>query len=431
MRILRLAAVLAVLGIFCCGTAIAQELPQLGLYQPEPAKRTSFGEFGSYYSQGDVPSPSDEPRPPGGPPSAPGDYANNSCCDDGCNDCCGCGCYLFGPDEAMKLFCESDCTGITAGGWISFGYHDEQTPLSAAHGDGLAFNDVPGRLNNHQSWLYIEKVADTERCCWDWGFRADILYGTDAQKTQAFGGTGWDNDWDHGVYGWAIPQAYVEVARGDLSVKVGHFYTLVGYEVVQATGNFFYSHSLTMFNTEPFTHTGVLASYASSDCLTVHAGWTAGWDTGFENFNDGSSFLGGFSYQICDDISFTYIVTAGNFGARGDNAYSHSLLLDVTLTEKLNYVLQSDVLRVTNIDGQKEDDVGINQYLIYWHNDCVGVAARLEWWKDEGVSHYEATYGVNVRPHANLTIRPEVRHDWQPGNAFDVTTFGIDAILTF
>ena len=67
---------------------------------------------------------------------------------------------------------------------------------------------------------------------------------------------------DNGIYGWAMPQAYGEVGYGDWSVKVGHFFTPVGYEVVPATGNFFYSHSLTLFNSEPFTHTGVLGTYS-------------------------------------------------------------------------------------------------------------------------------------------------------------------------
>ena len=71
---------------------------------------------------------------------------------------------------------------------------------------------------------------------------------------------------DHGPYGWAMPQAYFEVAYGNWSVKAGHFYTIVGYEVIPATGNFFYSHSLTMFNTEPFTHTGVLADRHTKRC---------------------------------------------------------------------------------------------------------------------------------------------------------------------
>ena len=117
------------------------------------------------------------------------------------------------------------------------GLHDGQTPLSTQHGDGLAFNDVPDRFNMHQMWMYAAKEADGSRGL-DWGFRADMMYGTDAQKTQAFGqNRGWDTDWDHGVYGWALPQAYVELASGDFSVIAGHFYTIVGYEVVPAPDN--------------------------------------------------------------------------------------------------------------------------------------------------------------------------------------------------
>ena len=46
-----------------------------------------------------------------------------------------------------------------------------------------------------------------------------MIYGTDAQKTQAFGNPGagvrnfgtYDASLDHGEYGWAMPQAYGEV----------------------------------------------------------------------------------------------------------------------------------------------------------------------------------------------------------------------------
>ena len=133
----------------------------------------------------------------------------------------------------------------------------------------------------------------------DWGYRGDLLYGVDAQKTQAFGNNSgsWDNSFDNGVYGWAIPQAYAEVAYGDWSVKVGHFFTIIGYEVVPDVGNFFYSHSYTMFNSEPFTHTGILGAYSANDCTTVYAGWTLGWDTGFDQYDGGSNWLGGISVQ--------------------------------------------------------------------------------------------------------------------------------------
>lgn len=353
----------------------------------------------------------------------------------------GCSCYLWGPDEPFSLYSGDNGHGITAGGWTQFGYHNQQTPLSTAINDGLSFNDHKDRLNLHQQWLWVEKALSGDECSWDWGFRMDFMYGFDASKTQAFGGLGWDNDptWDRGGgYGYAIPQLYGEIGKGPLSVKFGHFYTLVGYEVVTAPGNFFYSHALTMFNTEPFTHSGVVGTYGMSDDLEVYGGWTLGWDTGFEGFNDGNSWLGGFSYNVTDDVTFTYISTAGNFGARGKDAYSHSVVLDVTLTEKLNYVFQSDLLSIGDLSVDPtqpreahDDDVGINQYLFYSYNDCLGFGGRMEWWKDDGHSHYAVTGGINYRPHANFILRPEIRHDWQPFANFDVTTFGMDAILTY
>src|SRR5690606_37618183 len=108
-------------------------------------------------------------------------------------------------------------------------------------------------------------------------------------KMQSFGNPGadgrnrgrWDASLDHGKYGWALPQAYIEYAKNDWTVKVGHFFTPLGYEVIPSVGNFFYSHSLTMFNSEPFTHTGVLSTWSGIDDITIYAGWTAGWDTGF------------------------------------------------------------------------------------------------------------------------------------------------------
>ena len=130
-----------------------------------------------------------------------------------------------------------------------------------------AFDDYPDHLNLDQAWVYFEKIAEADACSADWGYRFDMVYGVDAQKTQAFGNDDnvWDVSFDNGSYGWAMPQAYAEVGFGDWSVKVGHFFTLVGYEVIPATGNFFYSHSYTMFNSEPFTHTGVLGTYTASD----------------------------------------------------------------------------------------------------------------------------------------------------------------------
>ena len=363
-----------------------------------------------------------------------------SCDSCGCGDGCGlglCDCNL-GEAWTLSRAIHGDCDHcISVGGWFSAGYHSESNGL---------FNDRPNEFALHQGWIYAEKAATCES---PFGFRADFMYGIDAADTQAFGnppGTwDFDNGWDNGAYGWALPQLYGEVALSDTwSVKAGHFYTLVGYEVVTAPDNFFYSHAMTMYNSEPFTHTGVLATGAINDTLTVYAGWTAGWDTGFDQFNDGSSWLGGFSLNLSDSAAFTYISTAGNLGARGEDAYSHSLVLDMNVSDNLNWVVQSDVLRV---ESTGEDNFGINQYLLYSVNDCLGLGARMEWWKADNItgyaphnavlpadgsfSYYAATFGANIRTHANLLFRPEVRVDWSPAADYDETYFGVDAIVTF
>ena len=172
----------------------------------------------------------------------------------GCDSGCGCndGCCLFGDcclgDAWTLKSCYDPCaSAITRSAAGSRSATTTTTTGSVVlRPAAWTFNDVPDHLNLDQAWVYAEKVAEADACSAGWGYRFDMLYGVDAQKTQAFGNDDgiWDNSFDNGVYGWAIPQAYGEVAYGDWSVKVGHFFTIIGYEVVPATGNFFYSHSL-------------------------------------------------------------------------------------------------------------------------------------------------------------------------------------------
>ena len=372
-----------------------------------------------------------------------------------CNGCgtgsrigskCGGGLRECNLGEPWRLFKQrSDEPRYNFGGWFQGGYASQANDL---------FLDNEDRFNLHQAWFYAEKIARPgSNGELGFGWRFDGMYGTDADDTQAFGNTqdaagnprGFDNTFGRGAgYGWAIPQVYAEVAAEDWSVKVGHFYTLIGYEVVTAPDNFFFSHSITLFNSEPFTHTGAIGTYNASDDLTLYGGWTLGWDTGFDQFADGSSFLGGFSTSLAENSALTYITTIGDFGARGREAYNHSIVVDTQLSDKLNWVVQSDLLRVGSTG---EDNFGINQYLLYNVNDCFGVGTRVEWWKGDSLtgyaphggvlpatgshSYYAATFGANWKPQANLTFRPEYRYDWSPALGYDVGYFGIDMIATY
>jgi len=373
------------------------------------------------------------------------------CCDSGC-DCgdscdCGSGCggggLLSGIGGGwLEGFSLAGTTGISAfdvGGWTQFGWTDDAVPLSAQGSNGTlgSFLDSPDRFNLHQQYFWLGKEADGSNGL-DLGFRADFIYGVDAQKTQAFGNPGneFDNNFDHGVYGWAIPQLYGEVAMNDLSVKIGHFYTLVGYETVTSPDNFFFSHSLTSFNSEPFTHTGVLGTYSGFENMTVYGGWTLGWDTGFTNANSGNSWIGGFSAPLGGDITLTYINTYGNFGLRGgagqNDSYSHSIVIDAPLTDTVSYVFQSDMVDTDSVAGTVgNDQIGINQYLFYKYSDVLTFGSRVEWWKSDGVSNYAYTSGVNIQLLDNLVLRPESRQDWSPAAGTSFENIAVDMILTY
>jgi hypothetical protein len=340
-----------------------------------------------------------------------------------------------GWDVSDEILAED--SNIDFGGWVQFGYTSNSTGLF--NSNGRKNNQELNGFNNHQTWLYLEKSLDTEGG-FDWGGRFDAMYGIDAGDTQSFGNSTdkWDfeNGFDHGIYGFAFPQLYLELGYEDFSIKGGHFYTLVGYEVVTAPDNFFFSHAFTMYNSEPFTHTGFVATYSGFDKIELYGGWTAGWDTGFDRKDEGSSFLGGASISPIDEVTFIYIATAGDFGAIG-TGYSHSIVVDTTplarfdFMSDLNYVIQSDVLTTNN-------SVGINQYLFYPLFDEIGLGVRGEWWRTEKENYGGLTGGVNIALLPNLMVRPEGRYQWGPSGDDNVAglphgkgIFGIDMILTF
>jgi hypothetical protein len=428
------------LAALACGEPVALAAPVVG------ATPAAF-EYDDYYRQGDefLVSTPIAATPVG---VATGDCCESAGCADGCcGDACGAGVGgrggLLGTVEGLSLasLIGAQGTGWDVGGWTEGVYMDNNVPLSQSYNDLLSFDDVPDHFHIGQQWFYLGRVADGSGGL-GLGGRFDVVYGTDAQKTQAFGNPGagvrnqgtFDASWDHGEYGWAIPQLYGEIASGDLSVKVGHFFTPIGYEVIPVTGNFFRSHSYTMFNSEPFTHTGALGTYTGYENLTLYGGWALGWDTGFDQLNQGNIAIGGFAYQLAQSVTFTYMNTYGNFGWRDggdDNSYSHSMVLSVGLTDNLQYIAQSDVVDTSNPGVSQYDTVGLNQYLIYKINDLVSTGGRIEWWKADGVSFYEATGGFNFHVHNNLVIRPEIRQDWAPGIGLDEDTALVDAILTY
>lgn len=397
---------------------------------------------------------------------------SGDCGGTGCSSGCGCAGGLGGCSGGIGGCGCGDglFSNIDVGGWVAWGWYDNSHGLSEYSPGGntpLGFNNISGEPVLNQAWVYMGKEAETGKG-FDWGFRCDFMFGADGPDTSAFGDGSWDTSWTtSGQYAFAMPQLYGEVALGDTLVKFGHFFTIIGYEVVQAPDNFFYSHVYTMFYNEPFTHTGVLAQRSFlDDDITLYGGWTAGWDTGFDNRNDGSVFLGGIGMQLTEKTAVTYATVIGDpgDGPTTTDAYMHSLVFDTAITDKLNHVLQADFQTRTPdpAAGDAFKQYGIVNYLLRQVTDCLGVGLRYEWFYvgenagpplgpatlTPGVHYHAWTLGANYKPRENIIIKPEIRGDYidfdgmiggvpisggpfDRGTARSQFTYGLQSILTY
>lgn len=387
---------------------------------------------------------------------APG--ACSSSCDIGCGSTsCDDACDSAGSNQ-WKLI-QRPIGGFNIGGWSQVAYHTSNNAGAGILRPGGApanFNNYADRVQLQQQWLYAERIADGSKGL-GLGGRMDYIYGTDGPDTQASGiaNSHWDNSWDNGgAYGHAIPQLYGEVAMGDLSIKAGKFFTIIGNEVVQATGNFFYSRAFTYYNAEPFTHTGVLSTYNLDEDTILWNGYVMGWDSGFED--NGDAYLSGFKRKLTDRTSFVYTSCLGrfnddiaspNFGERGQ---IHSTILTNNLSDRLTYIGQMDWMNTDNAAGDiQRNTFGAINYLIYAINDQWSLGSRTEWFnfttqQVHNADLYNQTLGVNYKPNSNLTFRPEVRWVWDkeslganersPNDGLPLpsqATFGTDMIFLF
>lgn len=331
--------------------------------------------------------------------------------------------------------------GINVGGWVSSGVSGNIDSPEDRFNGPVTFGDRANEFHMQQLNGYIERAVDTEAKKWDLGFRADILYGTDARfTTQA----NFDNtlvlDSDSRFYKLAFPQVYATVFApigNGLTTKIGHFYTIIGNEVVTAPDNFFFSHAYTMQYGEPFTHTGILSSYPVNDNISLTGGVVSGWDSFFQ---EPANFLGGVTFTTDNQkTSLAFSVITGDVEKLDKhNRTMYSVVLSHDFTDTLHYKLQHDLgieEKSTTADAAKW--YGINQYLTYDINDKLGAGVRLEWFRDEdgarvgaigngntmpgGQNHYlAATVGLNYSPTSWLTLRPEVRYDHATeNNAFN------------
>jgi len=327
---------------------------------------------------------------------------------------------------------------LTLGGWVQQGISTTgNRPLDRYNGL-VGFNDRDGEYQMNQLYFFLERKADTGGCGWDVGGRVDFLYGTDARFVECVDGL--ESNWDQQgrFYQAALPQFYLDAAVNDWTVRMGHFYSIIGYEQAPAPENFFYSHAYTRLYGEPYTHMGLLAEYSLSDRASLSGGFHRGWDQ--LDDTDGADrlgFLGGLSWTSPDKSrTLAFALTTGEQGP-GDNTVMYSLVGTQQLGSRLKYVIQHDYGQSSGGPNAPRlaEWYGINQYVLFALNSKWAIGTRIEWFRDkQGVrvhgigdgnlatgpyagDFYEVTLGLNWRPRRNVLVRPEVRWDWYHGQA--------------
>src|SRR6266849_10349335 len=158
-----------------------------------------------------------------------------------------------------------DASGISVNGYIDAGYSHADRNIQG--GTGVSTR-VFGSQNNsfalHQFGLSVSKLPKQ-----GFGGLVNVTVGSDAQVIHSFP--------DTSASLFDITQAYAQYSGGPLTLIAGKFATLQGTEVIWSPSNANVSRSI-LFGAIPFTHTGVRATWALSDTVSLIGGVNNGWD---------------------------------------------------------------------------------------------------------------------------------------------------------
>lgn len=326
---------------------------------------------------------------------------------------------------------------------------------------------VAPMFNLDQAYLWAKKDAATDKEGFDWGFGADIFFGADQwyyastgadyydlnnNTEKYYGDSKWFRHDDHsmGVYGFSIPQAYLEGSYNGWKLKVGHYLSPVGYESILAPESDFYTLSYFSLSL-PTVLTGVQLDKKLGD-VDLFLGLSNGLQTGPENpFND-YFFTFGFSAPLYEDVSLNYGFIGGRYKSEDDKYrgiredaggdifhYVHNLYLVYTPVEKLRLTTEAhyaydmynsnyrdDTGLPMGLSGVENSAYGLTQYGVYSFNDKFSVAGRAEWEQTgANVNYigteniYSLTANLTYKPCKYFFVRPEVRYSWATYEAFN------------
>jgi hypothetical protein len=342
--------------------------------------------------------------------------------------------------------------GVAIHGLVAVDYlYDINRPSGGAQPALRVFENKKNSFLLNQGNIHVERQPESGL-----GFVVDLDFGETANvvnNATFFGRTdkGGNNITGNGTDFFDARQFYltytVPVGSG-IKLKAGRFVTLAGAEVIKSYNNLNYNvtESILFGFSIPFTHTGIMASYAFNDLLSLDLCVINGWDTVADN-NDGKSVHSGLT--IAPSPRFTIYIT----GTYGPEQTAHSVmdnlgntltihpgkserlllttLITVKPTDQLTLILDHNYGRETDVvprDGglHTAEWHGLAGYVVYAFTDALSGTLRAEVFNDmdgarvlgfpNGGSGLAATYfevspAVTYKIADGLLWRNELRHD--------------------
>lgn len=378
-------------------------------------------------------------------------------------------------------------------GWIQNSYTGN---TNGSPKNGLNFGVNPNYLANrwmgNQYYIIAENPIEQGDKI-NFGFRVDNLFGNDWQWNHSHGLADTVAKLNH-FNGWDLAQVYAEVhlppvlSKGGTDIRGGRFYTILGYEVVPATGRPLLSVPY-MFNYgQPFTHVGALATTHVTDRFNWYNGVVNGWDR-WINDTYKWGYLGGFTWTSKDAktnlaVAYTFgpnqyptfmpantvvyptgIAPQGFMAGRQNPLYAGNWRS--AFTEVLTYKWGDNFTQVIETDQGNDNNIpgwgpGGSPVQAAWYSfgnwflwqclkrgddDVLMAVWRSEWFRDvNGVrtgtgvtdNYFEMTLGLIWKPVPYIWIRPEARYDWaqwhtpyDDGTRGSQFTIAVDAILLY
>ena len=154
---------------------------------------------------------------------------------------------------------------------------------NSTHNNSPEANDLySNRFELDQVVLYVERLPNSvQRDHIDFGYHFTGLYGTDYRYTTDKGYLSFQLLKDRHQYGFDPSLEYLDiyfphVAQG-MNLRIGRYISIPGIEAQLAPNNYMYSHSL-LYSIDPFTDTGVLATFQLNEQWVLQTGVTASHD---------------------------------------------------------------------------------------------------------------------------------------------------------